>query len=598
MRRNLSIFVFIVAACVGNATFGDVIFVNASARVTKASDGTSWERAFRDLQDALEVAQAGDEIWVAAGVYKPSRLTDPNDPLTATFNLLSGVSLYGGFAGWEWEREQRDPRENKTIFSGDHQDDDAPVVTPTSDCCLDVAEPTCSDEDCRSKVIAAIPGCAFLWRHSSCLDMVQVLCCDLCRPTRCDNSYHVLTAMYVENAVYDGFTISYGEAKNIPGQHQVGGGLLVGYSRLTVNNCVFGSNRSQGGSGIFDYFSELAITHCTFSNNGYGALDSIDSDVLNCEFVGNFGGGLIHGGSGRIWNNRFIGNSENYALLLVDQPSVYGCTFIGNTGGAVSLLAGFGTISNCRFLANFGVSPTASNHGIMVMHNCVFSGNVAASQNTATFHNQYNSGPAYLFNTVFVNNSRGIYVEEHSTLFLENCVVWNNGPPNVFSTLYQVFAQHFAVGEVRYSNVQYGGHSLGDWWDLPRVAPISVDPKFVDADGPDNMPGTEDDDFHLLPDSPMIDAGDPEDDDLHRFDADGHARIICGRADIGAFEFGIGDYNCDRVVELPDLAGWQACESGPIRQTLSADCKAFDFNADNDVDLWDFAGFQRVLAGE
>ena len=42
-----------------------IIYVNQNA--TGNGDGTSWENAFPDLQSALEVAQAENEIWVAQG---------------------------------------------------------------------------------------------------------------------------------------------------------------------------------------------------------------------------------------------------------------------------------------------------------------------------------------------------------------------------------------------------------------------------------------------------------------------------------------------------------------------------------------------------
>ena len=110
------------------------------------------------------------------------------------------------------------------------------------------------------------------------------------------------------------------------------------------------------------------------------------------------------------------------------------------------------------------------------------------------------------------------------------------------------------------------------------------------------MPGTLDDDLRLLPESPGINAGDPAFvAEPGAGDLDGHARVLCGRVDRGAYEFGIGDFDCDAVVELSDFAHWQACLTGPLGGPNDWACNAFDFDADDDVDLRDFAGFQSAL---
>jgi hypothetical protein len=111
-----------------------------SGSAASTQDGLGWATAFADLQAALACAVAADEIWVAAGVYYPDEAeagvaTVMADSASSTFQLIEGVSVYGGFVGTETERTARDWDANVTILSGDIDQndtkvDDVVVITP------------------------------------------------------------------------------------------------------------------------------------------------------------------------------------------------------------------------------------------------------------------------------------------------------------------------------------------------------------------------------------------------------------------------------------------------------------------------------------
>ena len=67
---------------------------------------------------------------------------------------------------------------------------------------------------------------------------------------------------------------------------------------------------------------------------------------------------------------------------------------------------------------------------------------------------------------------------------------------------------------------------------------------------------------------------------------------------MGAYEFGIGDYDFDQGVDLTDFAAWSSCMTGPSTADTAVPhdpCVAFDFDGDGDVDLLDFGGFQAIF---
>lgn len=77
-----------------------------------SNDGTSWGKAYASVQKAindLALSQPGvpGEVWVAAGTYEPTELINGNGT-PASFRMYDGISLYGGFAGTETTKSERE----------------------------------------------------------------------------------------------------------------------------------------------------------------------------------------------------------------------------------------------------------------------------------------------------------------------------------------------------------------------------------------------------------------------------------------------------------------------------------------------------------
>lgn len=81
---------------------------------TGTGDGSSWKNASADLQKMIdELAdnnsqnQTG-EVWVAAGTYTPQSQLISGTGYSASFRMRDGISVYGGFAGTEASKIERE----------------------------------------------------------------------------------------------------------------------------------------------------------------------------------------------------------------------------------------------------------------------------------------------------------------------------------------------------------------------------------------------------------------------------------------------------------------------------------------------------------
>lgn len=238
------------------------------------------------------------------------------------------------------------------------------------------------------------------------------------------------------------------------------------------------------------------------------------------------------------------------------------------------------TVSRCSFVdnhADFGGGLAAIDSVVLVQDSLFFRnrsltggaaylsvGSSATLKNCSVVFNV--AHPKYL--------GGGILIGTGSNCNLDSSILWYNlsaGP----TELAQIWAFKGFL-EVNSSCIQgwsgfYGG-----------IGNTGANPSFL---------GLLEGDVRLAPDSPCIDSGGPMAIGL-RSDLDGHARELCAGADMGAFESGIGDADCDGLLTLFDYASLQSCRSATSPFIPDA-CIAFNHDNDGDIDGLDAVVFLR-----
>jgi hypothetical protein len=175
-------------------------------------NGSSWINAFANPQLALAQAQPLDQIWVAAGTYKPTTSTTDQ---TATFALKRDVKMYGGFVGVAAETllEHRNPLVNLTYLSGDIN------AGEINDDGLDPGN--------SIHVVSAVRTCTGGGGE----------------PCEC-------TPEITHSTQLDGFIITMGYADTPSGEGYGGGMFILGASPV-IQNCVFIGNHANKGGGAY-----------------------------------------------------------------------------------------------------------------------------------------------------------------------------------------------------------------------------------------------------------------------------------------------------------------------------------------------------------
>ncbi len=467
----------------------NVIYVDDAAPL--GGDCRSWGTACRDLQDAIFLARSDPsigEIHVAQGTYRPDQ--DESGNVTpgdreATFQLLTGVALLGGYAGCGAdEPNERNVPAFTTTLSGDLNGDDTIIDpgpgggTPDDTCenagpintgrtFFDTTGATAdgpSPVDCDTGLQPFEADIWYVYTHSWPTDMVEVSLCgsefdtmlavydgDTCPPTTelaCDDDAcgHGGPSHLVFPATQgQAYLIRVGGFAGATGPGVINITCIPGKILIAENSyhVVTGSGRDEtavldgvtitgGNANGPDYWEQV----------GGGILNDAGSPTLsNCRFTGNrasWGGaiGNWNSSSPRVESCTIIGNAATSGGGMQNEsgsnPLVSHCSFNSNlatdTGGGMQNWQSGPTLTNCDFIGNaallsYGGGLSNEGGSNADLSGCRFVAN-RAQQRGGGMHN-WESSPTLNDCTFSDNSARwsgGMNNDSNSNATLTRCV--------------------------------------------------------------------------------------------------------------------------------------------------------------------------------
>ncbi|MFK7935760.1 MAG: choice-of-anchor Q domain-containing protein [Saprospiraceae bacterium] len=453
-------------------------------KVGGTGDGSSWQNAAGNLRNTLFSASAGSEVWIAAGTYhpvecNPCSIQDRNE----SFWIPSGVQVYGGFSGNETSLNQRDWLTNRTILSGDIDQDNSLI----------------------------------------------------------NNSYSVIFTLNVNaETVLDGLHIVMGNADgnslSLEDRESSGGGWFNaavdrGLAVPTVRNCAFSRNYAKAfGGAIYNlgsFFAENSPTYenCVFDRNkavfdGGGMYNNgsfggvCEPRITNSRFRDNIAGTTDLGSAGAIFNNGIEGQAN---------PIIINTKFTRNSssleGGAIYNQGKEGNSSpelvNCVFWQN------SSDLG-GVMYNLGAEGRALPRVTNCTFYDNFARNGAAIFN----NGANG----GNANTYVTNSIFWKN-EAETGKTFFNIIAKpqiHYSLVEEKDCTAL--NQSLDDLSQVICGSTVlfNINPKFVNPTSGD---------FQLNYNSPIINFGDNSAVGNNATDATENNRIHLGQIDLGAYEY-------------------------------------------------------------
>jgi hypothetical protein len=322
-----------------------------------------------------------------------------------------------------------------------------------------------------------------------------------------------------------------------------GGGIFLFYGTLKMDSCIVHANRAviptheeyhpARGGGVYFCHSSLC--------------DTINNSVFSDNFIGLSNGGQS-GGEQPSWTDGGVAiynDSEQHAVILH-------CVFSGNTG-------------NARFGEGGAIQATGLTMSTLISH-CLFSDNRITSDNGLGSALHIQTG-ADIINCTFSRNGRySVWLENGhlrpytvcNSIFASDThgiTFWNGTSDSTVSVTYNDFTDacsYMPPGFGVLDSVNYNGDSCDCYFN------IFMDPVFAD---------TANDDYHLLANSPCIDAGDA----ASPYDPDSTI------ADMGRYWFdqtGIAERPITKYVEHAYTGA--TIFKGPLVLPRGKTCRVFD----------------------
>jgi len=333
-------------------------------KVNGTGTGASWSNAAGNVQDMIDKAVAGDEVWVAAGTYIPTTQTDANDNLSRTFLIKNGVNLYGGFAGNEAsidDRAKSDMDGNGKVEAWEFTNET--ILSGKLDGTIDVWTQT------------DFFGQAWRWSISgSNANCKTVVSCG---------------AEVTDETIFDGFTVSDGNGNaGIWTQgNTVIQNCIVAFNSAGITNVIGTVTNSHiyinAGRGVYNRTG--TISYCTIEKNASytgsiaikidGGIYNLGGDIVNCIVMNNqiiayqlyssntvpyvYGGG-IYNDSGKI-DKCIVANNTILCYNAATNGNGNGYVSANALGGGIYNTNSAGIVSNCCVFNNRGTAIKSSN---------------------------------------------------------------------------------------------------------------------------------------------------------------------------------------------------------------------------------------------